>query len=192
MTDKPVPAEDPAARALRALVPGGIRRHELRRDSRTLRWFEAGAGVPTIVLEPGAASPATTWAPILAPLAARFRVVGYDRAGYGLSDPPDQLTLDLQIDDLAALAAELGGGCVIAGHSWGGLLAQLVSWARPDLVAALVLIDPSHEQMWPDEPAESSVSARAPAGDGDHDHAADRQDRATELLRQRSSSRNCR
>lgn len=146
MVDKP-PPDDLVAVALGALVSSGVRRGELRRGSRALRWIEAGSGAPTVVLETGAASPATTWAPILAPLASRFRVVAYDRAGYDLSDPAPELTLDLQLSDLAALLAELGGACIVAGHSWGGLLAQLVAWTHPRLVSALVLIDPSHEQI---------------------------------------------
>ena len=35
---------------------------------------------------------------------------------------------------------------MLAGHSWGGLLAQLVAFSRPDLVAGLVLMDPAHEE----------------------------------------------
>jgi pimeloyl-ACP methyl ester carboxylesterase len=31
------------------------------------------------------------------------------------------------------------GPCVLAGHSWGGVLVQLLAFRRPDLVAGLVL-----------------------------------------------------
>jgi pimeloyl-ACP methyl ester carboxylesterase len=37
--------DDPAVTALSELVPGGVRRGELRRGDRVLRWVEAGAGV---------------------------------------------------------------------------------------------------------------------------------------------------
>jgi pimeloyl-ACP methyl ester carboxylesterase len=36
---------------------------------------------------------------------------------------------------------------VLAGHSWGGVLVQLLAFRRPDLVAGLVLVDPGHEEM---------------------------------------------
>ena len=36
----------------------------------------------------------------------------------------------------------------MVGHSWGGLLAQLVAWERPDLISGLVLIDPAHEASY--------------------------------------------
>jgi pimeloyl-ACP methyl ester carboxylesterase len=36
---------------------------------------------------------------------------------------------------------------VLAGHSWGGVLVQLLAFRRPELVAGLVLVDPGHEEM---------------------------------------------
>jgi pimeloyl-ACP methyl ester carboxylesterase len=36
---------------------------------------------------------------------------------------------------------------VLAGHSLGGILVQLLAFRRPDLVAGLVLVDPGHEGM---------------------------------------------
>jgi pimeloyl-ACP methyl ester carboxylesterase len=57
-------------------------------------------------------------------------------------------TLDDQVGDLAAVIASRGdGGCVIAGHSWGGLLAQVLTWRYPELVAGLVLADPADERF---------------------------------------------
>ena len=49
---------------------------------------------------------------------------------------------------LASVITELASGpCVLAGHSWGGILVQLLAFRRPDLVAGLVLVDPGHEDM---------------------------------------------
>jgi pimeloyl-ACP methyl ester carboxylesterase len=36
---------------------------------------------------------------------------------------------------------------VLAGSQLGGILAQLLAFRRPGLVAGLVLVDPAHEQM---------------------------------------------
>ena len=36
---------------------------------------------------------------------------------------------------------------MLAGHSWGGILVQLLAFRRPDRVAGLVLVDPGHEEM---------------------------------------------
>ena len=36
---------------------------------------------------------------------------------------------------------------MLAGHSLGGILVQLLAFRLPDLVAGLVLVDPGHEEM---------------------------------------------
>jgi pimeloyl-ACP methyl ester carboxylesterase len=72
----------------------------------------------------------------------------------GLSDPADPLTLDTSVGDLAALAEHAGGSCILVGHSWSGLLVQLVALQAPDLVAGLVLVDSAEESYWESLPAE--------------------------------------
>ena len=82
--------------------------------------------------------------------------------GLGGSAPaPGLVTIDRQIDDLASVITGLAAGpCVLAGHSWGGILVQLLAFRRPDLVAGLVLVDPGHEEM------ESASAPAPPVGDG--------------------------
>lgn len=143
---------DPLISALNALIPTGATRGEINRGGRALRWVEAGSsaepGSPTIVLECGAGTAAVNWAGIMPALAARTRVIAYDRAGYGRSDRVAPLTLDVQVGDLAALLAEAGGGpCVVVGHSWGGMLAETVAWSDPARIAGLVLVDPGDERF---------------------------------------------
>ena len=102
--------------------------------------------------------------PLLAP---HVRVAAYDRAGLGGSAPaPGLVTIDRQVDDLASVITGLAAGpCVLAGHSWGGILVQLLAFRRPDLAAGLVLVDPGHEEM------ESALPLPAPVGLADHAHA---------------------
>jgi pimeloyl-ACP methyl ester carboxylesterase len=57
------------------------------------------------------------------------------------------LTLDSQAADLTALIGSTAGRCVVAGHSWGGLLAQLTARRHPELFAGLVLVDPADERF---------------------------------------------
>jgi len=81
-------------------------------------------------------------------VAARTRVVAYDRAGLGASDPVWPLDMTAQADDLAAVIRATGNGpSVVAGHSWGGLLAQLVALRHPELISGLVLVDPADEEF---------------------------------------------
>lgn len=154
---------DQAAAAFDALAGGGVTRTALDRGGRRLSWIECGAG-PTVVLEAGAMSPVIGYAAVFKQLVAKYRVIAYDRAGYGASDPAP-LSLDLQVGDLIAVLEE-AGPAVVVGHSWGGLLAQLVTWDRPDLVTGLVLLDPSHETFWRDAvPGPHPDRTRASADD---------------------------
>ena len=116
---------------------------------RVVRRVEAGAGEPAVVLEAGMNRGAASWQRVMPLLAPHVRVVAYDRAGLGGSDrAPGLATIDRMIDDLASVITGLAEGpCVLAGHSLGGLLAQLLAFRRPDLVAGLVLVDPGHEEM---------------------------------------------
>jgi pimeloyl-ACP methyl ester carboxylesterase len=110
---------------------------------------EAGAGQPAVVLEAGLNNGAAAWQRVVPLLAPHVRVAAYDRAGVGGSAAaPGLATIDRQIDDLASVITGLAAGpCVLAGHSWGGILVQLLAFRRPDLAAGLVLVDPGHEEM---------------------------------------------
>jgi pimeloyl-ACP methyl ester carboxylesterase len=138
---------DLVVQALGTLMPEGVRRGEVLRGTRRLRWVEAGEGEPVVVFDAALGeSGALAFAGVLPGVARRTRVVAYDRAGLGMSDPVSSLTLDGQLDDLAAVVDAIGGPCVVVGHSWGGLLAELLALSRPELVAGLVLLDPADEE----------------------------------------------
>lgn len=147
---------DLVCQALNELLPCQVRRGELRLADRTLRWIEAGSGSPTVVLEAGLGEPASlAYAGVISAVAEQVRVIAYDRAGLGASDPVPQVTVTSQVSDLAAIAAATGDGpCVLAGHSWGGLLVLLVAAQYPDLIAGLALIDPADEIYWSKLPPE--------------------------------------
>ncbi|MFF3787782.1 alpha/beta fold hydrolase [Streptomyces sp. NPDC001933] len=103
-----------------------------------------------MVLDAASGTPGLTWAPVLPVLAKHFRVIVYDRAGLGMSDPVIPLAAETSVEDLIALLADVGQGpCVLVGNSWGGLLAQRVAWAVPELISGLVLVDPAHEEFQP-------------------------------------------
>lgn len=78
------------------------------------------------------------------------RVVWYDRAGLGLSDPaPTPRTIQDLVLDLHTLLqkANIPGPYVLVGHSMGGPMVRLYRERYPEEVAALVLIDASHEDQ---------------------------------------------
>jgi pimeloyl-ACP methyl ester carboxylesterase len=124
---------------------------------------EAGAGGPAVVLEAGRGNGAEAWQRVMPLLAPHARVVAYDRAGLGGSAPAaGQVLIDRQVGDLASVITGLAAGpCVLAGHSWGGILVQLLAFRRPDLAAALVLVDPGHEEMESGLPVPLQLGMRA-------------------------------
>lgn len=122
-------------------------------DGRRLVYLVQGEGSPTVVIEPGLGADAADWAEVQQGIAGFTRVLRYDRAGCGGSDPPPRLprsAADL-VGDLHALLHTPGlrdGPCVLAGHSFGGLLARLYAHVHARDVAGLVLVEAMHEDQF--------------------------------------------
>lgn len=100
-----------------------------------------GSGRPIVLLH-GLASSCRIWdftAPILA---ERFRVVALDQRGHGLSDQPGSYTFTEVTGDLAGvIEALILERPVIVGHSWGAGVALRFAADRPEMTAAVALID---------------------------------------------------
>ena len=117
-------------------------------DGPTLHVRESGrADGPALVLVNSLGSDYRIWDGVLPYLERRFRVVRHDKRGHGLSDtPPGPYTIEGLAQDLAGLLEGLGiGRAVVAGISIGGMIAQSLAAARPELVKALVLLDTGHK-----------------------------------------------
>jgi lipase len=69
-------------------------------------------------------------------------IVAPDLLGHGRSSWAAPWTLDANVAALAALL-EAEGPALVVGHSFGGAVALNLAAARPDLVTALVLLDPA-------------------------------------------------
>jgi pimeloyl-ACP methyl ester carboxylesterase len=119
-------------------------------NGRKVHWLDfGGSGVP-VMIEAGAETLALRWSTIAVAMAKRAHVYAYDRAGMGWSDPgPRRVTSASAADDLLAVMRSTGerGPWVIVGHSLGGVYARLFQRRYPELVAAIVLVDSSHEEM---------------------------------------------
>ena len=78
-----------------------------------------------------------------------FRVLRYDRRGYGRSFPHDgPYTMDAQVGDLVGLLD--GRHAVLIGHSYGGNVALATADRHPDLVAGVAVYETplSWEPWW--------------------------------------------
>ncbi len=158
------PHTKPAARAPtpahgrfsgRVAIPGG----------RKLYLECRGRGSPTVVLEAGTGDLGRVWSlppfgpgRAVLPAVARFtRVCVYDRPGtyllpdeFSRSDPVamPRTALDIVLDLRALLrSAGVPGPYVLAGHSFGGLVARLYATAFPRKIAGLVSIDAQNEDF---------------------------------------------
>ena len=69
---------------------GGQKAQFITIDGARTRYYEAGSGADAVLLihgaRPGGTSSANTWTPIIAGLAARYRVLAPDRRGHGMSE----------------------------------------------------------------------------------------------------------
>lgn len=109
-----------------------------------------GSGQPLVLLESGLSGWSQDWALVQPELAKFTTVCSYDRAGYAWSDDaPEPRTGLLAVQDLRTMlrAAGLQGPMVVVGHSWGGMLAQMLAQTNSEEVAGLVLVDALHHDQ---------------------------------------------
>jgi pimeloyl-ACP methyl ester carboxylesterase len=111
-------------------------------------------------------------------VAKTTRVCAYDRPdtrpdGTDRSTAvPQPHTVQQDVDDVVKLiaAAQLSTPVVVVGHSYGGLIADLLARTHPELVSGLVLVDPTSEFLptlgRPDQNAEFDRAARVPPEPG--------------------------
>lgn len=113
-------------------------------QKRNIFYNDTGAGEPLILLHNGFYS-TKTWDPVRARLAERFRVLDYDRFGYGKSDHLDGDVLDCDI--IEESAKELEGfldalgieRAHLAGHCLGGAAALMFASRNKNRVGRIVV-----------------------------------------------------
>lgn len=109
-----------------------------------------GKGTPTVVFESGAGGIGLHWELVRPAIAKMTRVVTYDRAGLGWSDPsPKPRRADVMAEELHALLknANIEDPLILVGHSLGGVVARQFAAKYPNEVAGLVMVDSAHEQQ---------------------------------------------
>lgn len=104
-------------------------------------------GEPTILLESGAGLVASQWDAVAPGLVRETgaTVVSYDRAGYGASDLPNEpYDVRREMAGIWDALEQLGlsDSLVLVGHSYGGLLIQVLAHEHPDAVMGMVYVDP--------------------------------------------------
>jgi pimeloyl-ACP methyl ester carboxylesterase len=101
-------------------------------------------GAPVLLLIHGTAASGRTWDALVPLLTGTHRVVRVDLLGCGRSAKPvdGDYRTPAQASRVGAVLDRLGvGRAVVVGHSSGGIAATGLAEQRPELVAALVLVD---------------------------------------------------
>jgi pimeloyl-ACP methyl ester carboxylesterase len=115
-----------------------------------------GEGNPVVVIETWSGGPSFEWWQIQDELSKHCRVVTYDRAGYGWSEPgifprtSDQIATELK---LMLEEANITGPYILVGHSLGALYVNHFARKYPDNTEAVIMIDPftPENQRWYNE-----------------------------------------
>jgi pimeloyl-ACP methyl ester carboxylesterase len=107
--------------------------------------FGGPAGAPVIVCVHGLEGAAVNWVALAPLLTDRYRVLAPDLAGHGLTRAAGRST-SVQANRALLhgfIQTVAGGPVILMGNSMGGMISLLEASAAPDLVTALVLVDPA-------------------------------------------------
>ena len=139
-------------------------------------YFEdfGGPGIP-IVLGHGFLMDSDMFAPQVAALGARHRIVTWDQRGHGKTEFDGKpFTYWDSADDLAALLDHLGiERAVVGGMSQGGFVSLRFALRYPQRVLGLILIDSQAGQEDPDKAAQYDVMHDVWVGSGPSDQLLD-------------------
>ncbi len=118
--------------------------HLERRVAGGVAYHVGGEGEPVLLVH-GLAGNAGNWCEVVPELVERRRVIAVDLPGHAGSAP---LPRGATVDDFAAataavLEAEGVERALVAGHSFGGLVALRLARSRPELVRGLLLVSPA-------------------------------------------------
>ena len=115
-----------------------------------MRMLLDGSGKQTIVFESGAGASLEAWIRVQPSVSKFAKTISYDRAGNGLSHRGEAPRDGLRIASELHTALQKAGATppyILVGHSLGGPYVRLFAALYPDEVAALVLVDPTQEDL---------------------------------------------
>ena len=126
-------------------------------------YYEMQGSGPVLLIIPGGPQDAGVFADVSRHLADRYTVVAYDPRGNSRSTfdgAPEELQLDVQADDAAALIKALGGGAAyVFGTSGGAQIGLDLAARHPALVRTLVAHEPPSMMLLAD-PSGALASSR--------------------------------
>jgi pimeloyl-ACP methyl ester carboxylesterase len=116
-----------------------------------LAFDSAGEGSPHLLFLHGWCGDRSFFAPQFDHFSAAHRVVSVDLPGHGKSRAPTANTIEALAADVAALGRDLGlGRGAMVGHSLGAMVGLALAQQAPDLVSAVIMVDPPplSQEVW--------------------------------------------
>jgi pimeloyl-ACP methyl ester carboxylesterase len=114
-------------------------------DGTRLHYIMQGTGQPVVLIH-GNPGSAQDWLPVLNLLAARHKVIAFDRLGHGHSDRPKHgdATVEVQAQLIHGALAQLHvERPIVVGHSWAAALALDYAMSYPKEVAGILVVAPA-------------------------------------------------
>ncbi|MGE3498329.1 MAG: alpha/beta fold hydrolase [Candidatus Binatia bacterium] len=134
----------------------------VRAGERQLAVREWGSGEPLLLIH-GLGMSSGLWKYQVEDFSPRYRMIAPDIRGFGASDRPTEpgsYALGQYVADMSALADALGVRRLhCLGTSMGGVIAQALALARPDLCRSLILVNTSARVRIPPDVLKSRVRA---------------------------------
>lgn len=116
---------------------------ELAVNGATIAYDDAGTGAPPFVFIHGWLSNRSVWRPQVENLSRDFRCLNVDLRGCGESSPVPPFDANTAVEDIAEVIRHAGTGpAILAGHSFGSLVALLLNYRHRELVLGVCMGDP--------------------------------------------------
>lgn len=152
------------AQAPKIATRPGVQTRDVDVGGHKLRLHVAGSGTPTVVLDYGLGGNLEDWNDVFAEVARFTRVVTYDRAGYGKSDPGSEPRSHTQLaTELHRLLhrANIAPPYILVGHSLGGANVRAFAHLFKEEVAGLVFLDPFNVNIFASQSEKEREAAMA-------------------------------
>jgi pimeloyl-ACP methyl ester carboxylesterase len=120
-----------------------------RPDDVQIHWEEQGHGPAVLIVHQLLWSYPKIYVDLIGDLARDHRVVSYDPRGCGASSWRGPYDTETDVGDLLAVAEVAGGQAVALAVGYGYNLAVRVAARRPDLISALVTVQPAAAALLP-------------------------------------------
>jgi len=123
-----------------------IVRHSVHIQGNVFSWLDWGGSGPLLHISHSIGFCAGVYSPFAERLNAHFHVIGLDTRGHGKTQAPavpgKLNNWNILYDDLESFFRLLDKPLISVGHSMGGTLSTVAAIRRPDLVRALIMIEP--------------------------------------------------